>query len=155
MTVIDRNLFDKIEDLAITIKQEFKRKGFVIPSQHKDGSVQIGGYFIVKKDDGYWINNRHGNAVEGPLNLARTAIVVANELALGKWVDTDLITKDRWYGFKAFDERVANAKIIQAINRDDNDRADVNRIRAVIAREQKLHYKKDIDSRFAKLRKLA
>jgi hypothetical protein len=155
MTVLDQHLFERIEDLATTVKQEFKRKGFVIPSQHKDGSVQVGKYVIVKRNDAYYIDDNRGREVVGPLNLARTAILVANELALGRYIDDELITKDRWYGFKAFDERVASTKAAQAINRDDLDRADFNLTRAQIAREHKLSYKKDIDSRFAKLRKLA
>ena len=154
MPLTEKHLFEKFEKLAHAVKQEFKSKGIMIPSRRKDGSIQIGNYFISKKDVFYFIKNSRGIIVTGPLNLAQTAVVVANDLALGRWPDAKLIDTDRWYGFKEFEEQSANARADRAYKDKDSDKGDLSLYKAATACEQKLHYKKTIDSRFDKLYKL-
>jgi hypothetical protein len=154
MPTTENQLFEKFTKLANAVRQDFKRKGIVLPSQQKDGSIQIGIFNIKKKDSAYYIKDRKGNTIVGPLNLAQTAVVIANDLALGRWPDHTLIDTDRWYGYKAFAEQSALHVAETAGKRKDADRADFSLYRAAIAAEQKLSYKKTIDSRFNKLCKL-
>lgn len=154
MLKMDPSLYKKIENLASTVKQDFKKKGVVIPQRLKDGSIQLGEYLIVKEHGVYYVKHKRGVRIEGPLNLAQTAVILANDLALGKMADSNLLNNDRWYGFKDFDETTFKHHAANALKRKDVDKADYQLGRAKIAHEQKMSYKKPIDSRFAKLSKL-
>ena len=155
MPIKETHLFEQFEKLAKNVKTDFKKKGLVVPTQHKDGTIQIGPYFIKKANDGYYVTGKTGDAVVGPLNLAQTAIVVANDLALGRLPDATLLDNDTWYGYKAFAEERATTVAERARKDKDPDRADFSLYKAAIASEQKLRYKKAIDSRFNKLYRLA
>lgn len=154
MPITEKHLFEKFTKLANAVRQDFKRKGIVLPSQQKDGSIQIGTYNIKKKDSAYYIRDRNNHIVVGPLNLAQTAVVVANDLALGRWPDHKIIDSDRWYGYKAFAEQSALYVAESAGKKQDTDKVDFSLYKAAIAAEQKQTYKKTIDSRFNKLCKL-
>jgi hypothetical protein len=150
----ENHLFEKFEKLAKAVRQDFKNNGLIIPKQNKDGSVQIGDYTIIKRNNAYVVNNSRGHVVVGPVNLAQTAIISANDLALGRWVDKKILESDQWYGYKAFAEQAANACADKAYKDKDPDRGDFVLGKAVVAGEQKLHFKRSIDSRFDKLCKL-
>ena len=154
MQIKEKHLFEKFSKLANAVKQDFRKRGVVIPSQHKDGTIQIGSYNIKKKDSAYYIKDKNNNTVVGPLNLAQTAVVVANDLALGRWPDQQILESDRWYGYKAFAEQSALYIASSARKNQDIDRADFSLYKAAIAASEKLTYKKTIDSRFDKLCKL-
>ena len=154
MPLTEKNLFEQFEQLAQAVKQEFKSKGIVLPTQQKNGSIRIGTYSVVKRTGAYFIKNSRDRDVVGPLNLAQTAIIIANDLALGRWVDDQLIENDKWYGYKAFAEQAATACATKASKDKDPDKVDYILGKAAIACEQKLFYKKNIDSRFNKLCKL-
>lgn len=154
MPITEKHLFEKFTKLANAVRQDFKQKGIVLPSQQRDGSIQIGTYNIKKADSAYYIRDKNNHTVVGPLNLAQTAVVIANDMALGRWPDQTLINTDRWYGYKAFAEQAALHIAESAGKKQDADRADFNLYKASIAAEQKLTYKKTIDSRFNKLCKL-
>lgn len=154
MPTPEKQLFEKFEQLAQSVKRDFKTKGLIIPSRCRDGSIQVGSFFVVKKDNFYVVNNSNGHTVIGPLNLAQTAILVANDLALERWADDKLLHNDRWYGYKFFTEQAALARAERARKDKDPDRAELSQYKALVAAEQKMVYKKDIDSRFNKLCKL-
>ena len=147
-------LYKSIEKLANTVKEDFKTKGVVIPRKLKNGVVQIGTYTIHKTQGAFWIKDYGHHIVAGPINLAQTAAVLANDLALGRMLDTALLSNDRWYGYKEFDEQAGKAQSDAAFKRNDIDRGVNSLHRAITAGEQKLRYLRPIDSRFAKLRKL-
>jgi hypothetical protein len=154
MQPTEKKLFEKFAKLANSVKQDFKRKGIVLPSQQKDGSIQIGTYNVKKKDSAYYIRDRRGQVVLGPLNLAQSAVVLANDLALGRWPDHKILDSDKWYGYKDFAEQAALHVAESARKHKDTDRVDFNLYKAAVASEQKRYYRKCIDSRFAKLCKL-
>jgi len=154
MQITEKNLFEQFQKLAKSVKQDFAKKGIAVPARRKDGSIQVGQFVIVKEHNAYYIKNSNNSVIEGPLNLAQTAVVIANDLALGRWPDTGLIRNDQWYGYKAFEEQVANNIADLASKKKDADRADFSRYEAGIALSQKLQYKKSIDARFNKLCKL-
>lgn len=155
MPLSEKTLFEKFEKLAKTVKQDFKSKGLVIPVKKSDGTIQVGDFIIKKQDSFYYIlSARHNQQVEGPYNLAKTAILVANDLALGKWPDPVLVLNDTWYGYKEFDEQVAQAHAEKARKEHDLDRADFSLYKASIATERKIVYKKIVETKFNKLYKL-
>ena len=148
------HLYKRIEKLADTVRRDFKEKGVVLPKKLKNGSVQIGKFIIYRKGDTHWIKDTTGYVIAGPINLAQTAAVLANDLALGRMLDQALLIQDRWYGYKAFDEQAGEFHITNALKNKDIDRADYIITRTAKAREQKLEYLRPIDARFAKLSKL-
>jgi hypothetical protein len=146
-----KQIFDNIATLTKSIKQEFKKKGVVVPSLDANGDTRIGAYTIVKVDNAYQIKDSRNHVIAGPVNLAQTAILIANDLALGRWPDHDLINNDKWYGFKSFDEQSAKYLAERAAKQHDVDRQDLSLSKAEIAHQQKLYYKRSIVSRFTKL----
>lgn len=154
MLMSEKQIFDQFSKLANNIKQNLKKKGLVVPVQRKDGSIQVGVFTIVKKTDGYYINDKFNESLLGPLNLAKTAVVLANDLALGRWPDHKLIESDQWYGYKDFEEKVATSIAEKAKKSKDADKLDFNLYQASVAASRKAKYKKTIDTRFDKLYRL-
>lgn len=154
MPLSEKTLFEKFEKLAKTVKQDFRNKGLVIPVKKPDGSIQIGDYAIKKDNSFFYVLSKQNQVVEGPYNLAKTAILVANDLALGRWPDPVLVQNDTWYGYKEFDEQVAQAHAERARKEHDLDRADFSLYKASIASERKIVYRKIVESKFNKLYKL-
>ena len=147
-------LFNSVEKIARQVKQEFKEQGIIIPTRNKQGNIVIGRYTVTKRKTAYYIVNNTGVDVIGPINLAETAIIVANDLALGRLADTNLLNKDRWYGWKSFEAQNSKSVSESASKQKDHDRAELCLDRAEKAQNLMLHYKQIIDSRFNKLRKL-
>lgn len=154
MQETQKNLFEQFTKLARTVKQDFKNKGLVVPSRTAGGDIQIGNYVIFKKDQRFYIRNKDKVIVAGPLNLAQTAVVIANDLALGRMLDKKLINDDAWYGYKEFDELVATNIAEHAQLENDVEKAEFNQYKAMEAKQRKLEYKKNIDARYNKLCKL-
>ena len=154
MQANQKKLFEQFTKLARSVKQDFKNKGLVVPSRTAGGDIQIGNYVIFKKEQRYYIRNKDKEVVAGPLNLAQTAVVVANDLALGRLIDRKLINDDAWYGYKEFDELVANTIAEHAQQEHDVEKAEFNQYKAMEAKHRKLEYKKNIDARYNKLCKL-
>ena len=155
MPLSEKTLFEKFEKLAKTVKQDFRNKGLVIPVKKSDGSIQIGDFLIKRENSFYYVlSSKHNQVVEGPYNLAKTAILVANDLALGKWPDPVLVQNDTWYGYKEFDEQVAQTNAEKARKAHDLDRADFSLYKASVASERKVVYRKIVESKFNKLYKL-
>lgn len=155
MQTTKKNLFDKVAKLARTVKQDFKEKGLVVPVRLPNGNIQVGDFVIVKSKHQYFVRDKKDQNLVGPLNLAQTAAVIANDLALGRQVDLVLVRNDAWYGYRDFDEQVAINIAEHARKDKDYDRADFSQYKAQIAQEQKLQYKKSIELRYSKLCKLA
>ena len=154
MQKLNPTLFEKIERLAETVKKDFRKKGLAIPTKRTDGAVQIGDFLITKHDSAFWISNIKGYSVAGPINLAQTAAVLANDLALGANLDLKLLNSDKWYGFKSFDLQACKIHIENAKKKKDFDRVDLNQSKIDAVNLQMLEYKRPIDIRFAKLRSL-
>jgi hypothetical protein len=152
MTNLTPKLFEDVKYLASKVKTDLKGKGFVVPAKSKDGSVLVGDYTITKRDDGFYVM-KSSKTIYGPINLAESAIVTANNLALGKQVDHNLLDNDKWFGYKKFDEEVSlhGAKVCK---RKDPDRADMLLVKAELAKLQKNQYKQSILSVFNQIRRL-
>lgn len=151
MPKVQKNLVERVQSLATHVKEDLRKKGIILPVKHKDGSISFDKYTVVKRADGYAILSSRSTVVEH-INLAQTAIVAANKLALGQTLIDDIISQDKWYGYKAFDEEVYTKSANNGIKNKDYDKADWCFTRASIARTQKESYKASILSLYGRLK---
>ena len=151
MPKVQKNLVNTVKTLADTVKQDLFKKGVIVPVKNKDGSVNFGDYTMTRRGLNYWISKR-GHDLIGPINLAQTAIVTANYLALGKTADDKLLESDRWYGFKNFDEEVYTNSANNSLKNKNYDRADWCFTKASIAKMQKEQYRSSVMTSFNRLK---
>jgi len=148
----EQQIFKKIDVLSQKIRRQFLEKGVVLPSQDKEGKIRIGKFTIGKNKDGFFnINDTTGFLIVDQINLAQTAILLSNKLALGKMLDKTLLENDRQYGYALFEETLQK----QALTRSqDTDRICLllNRL-AKSSSKRKLH-QTYIISNFEKLKKI-
>jgi hypothetical protein len=145
-------VYKQIEKIALNVKQDLRQKGFVVPLKNKDGSISIDDYKIIKKRNGFYtIKNRIGDTLVDHINLPQTAALLANGLALGRWIDDNILASDRQYGYSLFEEQLAT-RIIE--NRKDWDRVDIMYTKIDAAKHKKISAKNTIMHSFEKLRKL-
>jgi hypothetical protein len=143
-------VYKHFETVARGIKQDLKNKGFVIPIKNRDGSISVDNYTIYKNKLGFYeIENAIGDTVVDYINLPQTAALLANNLALGKWVDDRILDLDRQYVYSLFKEQQAK-RIID--NRKDWDRVDIMQTKLSIHSQKKISAKNSIMFSFEKLR---
>jgi hypothetical protein len=144
-------LYKKINVLSQEIRKQFLKKGIVIPSQLRDGSIQIGRFSVRKELTGFFtILDTRGDVICDKINLAQTAILVANNLALGKLLDHKILENDRNYGYAMFEEMVQKRSLTKC---NDESRACLLTIKLGKSSSKKEIYRKQIINSFEKLRK--
>jgi hypothetical protein len=151
MKTIPEKVYKQIDVLSKEIKNQFLKKGIVIPTRNTDGSVRIGYYSVKKTSDGFFeIDDCHGCTIVDKINLPQTAILLANNLSLGKFVDKTLLNADRHYGYAAFEEAVQK----RAMDRSrDIEHYGLMLNKLDISRFKKECFKRDIVRSFEKLTK--
>lgn len=98
------NIFSQVETVAKNVLNNLKDRGYVVPTQESNGTIRYDNYLVKKESSGFYsVLDIRGNAYATGLNLPQTAAIIANDLALGKIVDNNLIALDRDYGYKIFD----------------------------------------------------
>jgi|688.fasta_scaffold634047_3 hypothetical protein len=152
MKKIPNDLHKKLERLNREVKENLQRKGLMVPILLQDSSIKL-GYFIIKKnEDGfYYIVCSNQQSIAEKINLPQTAILVANKLALGKWLDNDLLNMDKKYGFAVFDESICKRHANKNKKNKDYDRAELMEYKAQIAINKQEYFKKSILRDFQKL----
>jgi hypothetical protein len=155
MKTLTDDLYKQIEQLNNRVRSDFYNKGLVLPIRNRDGSIGIGMYKI-KKTSGqfYAILNHNNEIVADQINLPQTAALVANELALGKFLNKDLIQTDRDYGYALFEEELQHRAVIRS-NRKGLDHFDIMLSKCMISRAKKEEYKRVIMKSFDKLKKIS
>lgn len=154
MTKSSEDIFKKIISFSDEVKKNLRKKGVVTPVTNQDGSIGIGAYSVIKNANGFYLVMGRGNeVVADQINLPQTAILLANTLALGKFLDKDLKQKDQMYGYALFEETLLK-KIIDNESRVDLQQFDLTMTKYLIAKTKKEFYKHDIITSFEKLRKL-
>jgi len=154
MKPINEELYSKITKVTSAVRDEFRRKGLVIPVENKDGSITLDNFTIIRQRTGFYaILNRNKEIVVEQINLPQTAALLANGLALGKFLDDDLLAKDRNYGYALFDE-ILHEKAVQRSDKKPLDYFDLRLSKFMIAKAKKEHYRIDIVKSFEKLIKL-
>jgi hypothetical protein len=152
MKQIPNDIYSKIEQLNLDVKKNLERRGLVVPISKEDGSIKLGNFLIKKLPTGFYniIDYKNRPIVEG-INLPHTAVIIANKLALGKWIDTDLLAIDKKYGHAAFDELVHKHSASSNRSKKQYDKADIMEIKAQTASRKKEYYKKTISADYRKL----
>jgi hypothetical protein len=102
------DVFLKFEAVAKTVIDDLRSKGFIVPIEQEDGSLKFDNIIVEKTPRGTYSvrHDRNNFAYVEDLNLPQTAVLVANDLALGKIIDNRLIALDAEYGYKLFDQEV-------------------------------------------------
>ena len=153
MKQVPDHLYKKIVKLSDEVKLEFRRKGFVLPVKNTDGSITLGRYKVVKHKDSYYaIHDSHNEIIVDGINLPQTAAMLANGLELGRWIDSQLLQRDRNYGYALFEETLYK-RYAEKNMKKDIDRAQVMLTKSHINRTKKEICKREILQSFDKLRK--
>ena len=151
----NNQLFKKVEQLAEGVKKDFRNKGLVIPTMEDNGSVRFDNYTVFKNKQGFYVilNIARVPVVEN-INLPQTAIILANNLALGKFVDDKIVNFDKQYGFNLFEEEQYSRVAHSLAKRHEWERVDTLIIKKNIAHTKAEMAKGQILSSFEKFRRL-
>ena len=153
MKKVPEQLYKQIAKLSSEVKTEFRKKGIVLPVKNVDGSITLGRYRVTKHHNSFYaIENKYGEVVVDRINLPQTAAILANSLELGRLIDTQLLQKDRTYGYALFEETLYKRYAEKNMKKDE-DKAQVMLSKSLINRNKKEVCKRDILRSFEKLRK--
>jgi hypothetical protein len=154
MKPIPNDLYDKIERVSETVRQGFLNKGIVIPVKNRDGSISLGRFKVVNEHNGFYtIYDQRGEPIVDHINLPQTAALLANDLALGRWMDKQLLEKDRQYGYALFEETLYKHRLTK--QKQPLDEFEIALSRNMIFKRKRENYERTIIKSFEKLRKLA
>lgn len=146
MKEIPNHLYEKIVSLSKEVKDNFRKKGIVIPVQNEDNSISLGPFIVSKDNHGFYkIYDHRQDVIVERINLPQTAIMLANGLALGKFLDTTLLDKDQKYGYALFEEMLHKHK---------TKNVDLHLAKYSLAKAKREYYQHAINLSFEKLRKL-
>lgn len=154
MEHLPEQLYKKLKQVSIRVKEDLRRKGIVIPVKNIDETISIGYYTVKKIENHYQILDHSGDIILDKINLPQSAIVLANNLALGKFIDTDLLSKDRQYGYAVFEEELHRRYASKNL-KTNIDRADLCYTKSAVSKSKKEKYRQDIVKTFEKLKKFA
>ena len=154
MKKITEDIVKKIEKLGVEVETDFRRKGLAIPVKNNDGSITMGFYTIVKNNKGLFnIIDYSNTSVIEDINLAQSAVLIANDLALGKFINKNIVEKDRNYGYALFEEQLTS-KFLKKKRRKSLEQKEVLLTKCLIAQGKKNFYKNEISQTFEKLRSI-
>lgn len=146
------DIYKKVKQLSIDVNEQLRRQGIVVPKKTPDGSIRVGYYTIKKYNTGFYsILNYRDDIVVELINLPQTAAILANRLALGKYLDDELLEADRKYGHALFEEELHLILAERNVKSNNLDRADVMFTKFNIARYRKEQHRKVIVNGFDKL----
>lgn len=152
MKPLPNDLYSKIKQLNKDVKEKLKRQGVVVPVRDNDGSIRVGYYRIKKTDVGFYSIVDYGNElIVDRINLPQAAAVIANKLALGKYLDDKILEADRKYGHALFEETLQNHIATRSIKKSKLDQADLMFTKAKISRLKKEYYKNEVVKGFENL----
>jgi hypothetical protein len=153
MIDLDPELFIKVEKVAKTVIDSLRKKGYVVPSALSNNRVNFNGYIVGQDREGYYyIHNPRQDTLIDKINLPQTAAVVANNLALGRSTTESLLSQDRYFGYRDFDQAVFKRAMDRS--KRDVDQFAYWQTRYNTARQQAKSYKATIVNSFEKLRSL-
>lgn len=154
MEQIPEQLYRQLKKISIEVKEDLKRKGIAIPVKNSDGSITVGLYTVQKRGKQYQIRDYSGEIIIDQVNLPHSAIILANNLALGKFIDKDTLRLDRFYGYAAFEEEL-HKKSAERNIKNNADRADVAYTKSAVNKSKKDRARAEIIKTFEKLKKFA
>ena len=152
MKLLPNDVYSKIEQLSRDAKSKLLQQGVVVPIKGKDGVIKVGNYSIKRKKDGFYcVMDFEREIIINRNNLPQTAAVVAHRLALGKYVEDEIVNADAGYGYALFDEELHNALAKKNILSNMIDRADVMYTKSMISKFKKEQHMKTVMRSFNKL----
>jgi hypothetical protein len=155
MSSTSDQIYSKFQSVVKTVKTDLAKKGVAIPVKNADGTVRLEQFTIIKESSGFYaIKDRHGDLVIDKINLPQTAALLANGLALGRWIDKSLYNIDQEYGYKLFEEELFKRNGSRNLKNKNVDRADMLFTKSKIAHGKVERAKREILSSFEKLRNL-
>lgn len=108
-------IFSKVQQVANSVKQNLRDKGYIIPVKEKDGSINFEGIHVRKiKNTFYSVYDKTEHPIIENLNLLETAVVLANNAALGRFLDMKIVEADKQYGYHSFKLDVFTARFNNA-----------------------------------------
>lgn len=150
-TTVDK-IYKELQNLDIKIKNDFLSKGLVVPVKYKDGSIGVGFYRIKKEKTGFYsITDTRKEILVDNINLPQTAAIIANKLAVGKFIDVNILNMDKKYGYALFDETMHIQLAKKNLKNKNLDNADLFYTKANISKLKKNYYKSEIDFSYRKL----
>jgi hypothetical protein len=136
--------------LSNEVKKEFRKKGVVIPTLTTRG-LKLGRFIVVKKSTGFYaIEDQKGEILYDRINLQQTAVLIANDLDLGKFVKNEILNLDQRYGWAAFEEECHKRGSVVLKNKS-YEQSDIRSIKAKISSQKKKIYRDQIQRQFRKL----
>lgn len=146
------DIYAKIQQLNLNVKEKLLQQGIVVPVKKTDGTVQVGNYLIKKHKSGYYsVVNFRNDVVVDNINLPQTAAIQANRLALGKWVDDGILSADAGYGHALFDEILHKQLAEKSLKLKNLDKAEMMYTKYAIDKHKKEQHKSAVDRGFEKL----
>jgi hypothetical protein len=153
MKPIPTDLYAKIERVSETVRKGFLNKGIVIPVKNRDGSINLGRFKVVNQHNGFYaIYDQQGESIVDQINLPQTAALIANDLALNRWLDKQLLDQDRQYGYALFEETLYKQRLTK--KNQPLDLFEIALSRNTTLKRKRENYERDIIKKFEKLRKL-
>jgi hypothetical protein len=154
-SITTRQVYAKLNTVANTVKEQLKRKGLAIPVKTSNGILRLENFTITKDDNGFYsIKDWTGDVIVDKINLPQSAALLANGLALGKWLDLNIYHLDREYGYRSFECELFKKNATRSLRNNNIDRADMLFTRGKIAQSKVETTKKQILASFEKLRNL-
>jgi hypothetical protein len=152
MKITSDEIYLKIQQISVDVKEKLKRQGVVVPIKKRDGSIQIGSYSIKKDSTGFYsILDFRNEVIINRINLPQTAAIQANRLALGKYIDDDILQADTRYGHAYFDEELHTHLAGRCLQKKELDRAEMMYTKSNIAKHRKNQHMWEIRKSFEKL----
>jgi len=152
MKITSDEIYLKIQQISIDVKEKLKHQGIVVPVKQRDGTIQIGAYRIKKDKSGFYsILDFRNEVIINRINLPQTAAIQANRLALGKYIDDDILQADTKYGHAYFDEELHTHMATQSLKKKDLDKAEMMYTKSTIAKYKKIQYLHEVKKCFDKL----
>lgn len=149
--MISEDIFKKISTLSHEVKKELRSKGIILPVELPNGNIVIGSYTVSKNRIGFYsVYNRYGEVVAERINLPQTALIIANDLALGKFLNQGLLEHDHIYGFSVFEEQLQK-KSMELGSDKGMEHLELATTKWLIARSKKERHKTEILQKFENL----
>lgn len=131
-----------LHNLKSNVKDNLRKQGVVPPVRTKNG-IKIDQFEIVKTQDGWSILNQWGEPEHRSLNYLQTAILVANNLALKKYENRQMLEDDRAAGSSEFDTKLFEYRFKKSLKNNDDFGVNLYSIRLM---ESKNKHKKHFDT---------
>ncbi|NBP03367.1 MAG: hypothetical protein EBU90_25425 [Proteobacteria bacterium] len=142
-------IYSRLKEISQNVKKELRKKGIATAKVNEDGSISVGKFKIVKHTGFYAIEDYSGEVRYDRINLAQTAAVVANDLAVKHFADIKFLDLDRKYGFAAFEETYY--KQLSMKKSIEKEVREIQLCKANEARVRKDLYKHEIEQGYEKL----